>query len=70
MQAKIQSLTIVHESTSETRRPFQIALTLHGFVTRKEMEILQSAKIQGLSISSIGCNKFQRQSKNEGKDRV
>lgn len=69
MQAKIEALQVHCQASDPTiTRPYKVTVTLHGFVTAKEMRMLQIAKIQDLSLSSIGCVKLKGMLKNEAKD--
>ncbi len=59
MQAKIKNLSIHNHSQAQITRPYEITITLHGFVTPTEMRMLQMADIQKLPLSSIGCAKLK-----------
>ena len=60
----------VSESNNPGHKPFEVELKIKAFVTRKEMAMLQTVMIQNLPISAISCNKLQRQSKNEGRNKI
>jgi hypothetical protein len=61
MLGTIKEFKIVSESHEKTVRPFLVKLELECFVTPRELELLQIAKLDNLKLTSIGCNKFQRQ---------
>lgn len=60
MQTFITGLVVEHESLeAELKRPFKVKVELQGTLTRTEMRMLQTAMIQNLPLSSIGCAKLK-----------
>lgn len=60
MQVQIQKFELLHTSLDvRIKRPFQIEMTVKGFVTSTEMRMLQMAEVEKLPLSAIGCAKLR-----------